>query len=131
MSNRDAFIEILEAERAARHKTWSQVAREAGLPRSTVSRLLHGSEVYAGAVWALWDWLDAQTAPAKPEPLTRERHDILARILIHGEANEFKEYKRLRREHQVTQQEWGSFVTRAFFGPKFEFPSEDAQEQQA
>lgn len=59
-----AFVALIEAERAARRITWSQVAREAGIPRSTISRLIHGSEVYSNAVFALWGWLDAQQQPA-------------------------------------------------------------------
>jgi transcriptional regulator with XRE-family HTH domain len=56
---RTAFLNALDAERAARGLSWRAVARAAGVDQSAIWRLRNGKPVMDTAIWKLWAWLDS------------------------------------------------------------------------
>jgi transcriptional regulator with XRE-family HTH domain len=76
----EAFYAALDSEREARHKTWKQVAKEAKVSASTLTRMGQGKRPDIDSLTALTAWcgLDVdqfvrERAADKdsPEPLTR------------------------------------------------------------
>jgi transcriptional regulator with XRE-family HTH domain len=73
----DTFFDALEAVRLARKKNWKQVAHEAGISASTLTRMAQGKrpDVDSLAALAAWSGLNIDTfvrgrGPAsEPEPL--------------------------------------------------------------
>jgi hypothetical protein len=56
---RTAFLTALELERASRGLSWRAVARAADVHPGSLYRMIHGGDVMASVVWALWAWMDS------------------------------------------------------------------------
>ncbi len=75
-----AFYASLDAERESRKLTWKQVAREAGVSASTLTRMAQGKRPDLDSLAALLSWsglraddfvLRPEGAPAQPDAFTR------------------------------------------------------------
>ncbi len=76
----EAFYAALDAERGSRKKTWKQVAREAGISASTLTRMAQGKRPDVDSLAALVSWSGlrsdnymarAKGAPEAPNTLTQ------------------------------------------------------------
>jgi transcriptional regulator with XRE-family HTH domain len=76
----EAFYAALDAERESRKKTWKQVAREAGISASTLTRMAQGKRPDVDSLAALVSWsglrsddymVRAEGAPDAPDPITQ------------------------------------------------------------
>jgi transcriptional regulator with XRE-family HTH domain len=77
-----AFFAALDAQRRSTKKTWKQVAGEAGLSASTLTRLAQGHRPDIDGLASLLSWsgLDAETFIRDPEDEGRGQPETLARI---------------------------------------------------
>jgi transcriptional regulator with XRE-family HTH domain len=76
----EAFYAALDAERKSRKKTWKQVAREAGISASTLTRMAQGKRPDVDSLAALVSWsglraddymVRAEDAPDAPDTITQ------------------------------------------------------------
>lgn len=82
--NADAFYTALDLERASRRTTWKQVAGEAGISASTLTRMKNGhrpdvDSMAALAAWAGLDVDDFVTAEGRGEAAAMPRISALLR----------------------------------------------------
>jgi transcriptional regulator with XRE-family HTH domain len=76
----EAFYAALDSQRQSRRQTWKQVAREAGISASTLTRMAQGKRPDVNSLAALLTWSGLKAdefviaddrATARPEPLAQ------------------------------------------------------------